>query len=135
MGVVLFKKALTGAFVASGYTIISGGILTLDFDFATTGGPSTIEWYLEFASEPINGPWRREVAEEDAGAGVVSMPLVVRTFADNGGTTLADGTYGLSTQFRRQEAFARVQSRITAGAVAQFNITDPNGSQPSAPAT
>lgn len=133
--VVLFKKALTGAFVASGYTMLAGGILTLDFDFATTGGPSTIEWYLEFASDPINGPWRREVAEEDAGMGVVSMPLVIRHFADNAGTQLTDGTYGISTQFQRQEAFARVQSRITAGACGRFNIIDPNGTQPAAPAT
>ncbi len=131
--VVIFKKALTGAFVASGYTIITGGILTLDFDFTTTGGPSTIDWYLEFSSDPINGPWRREVAEEDAGQGAVLMPLVIRKFADNAGTQLTDGTYGISTQFRRQEAFARVQSRITAGACASFKITDPNGSTPAAP--
>ena len=131
--VVLFKKALTGSFVASNYTIISAEKLTLDFDFTTTGGPSTIQWYLEFASDPINGPWRREVAEEDAAGGAVLMPLVIRTFADNAGTNLADGTYGISTQFQRQESFARVQAKITAGACAGFVITDPYGSTPAAP--
>jgi len=135
VSVVLFKKALTGSFVESGYTLVAGDKLTLDFDFTTTGGPSTIEWYLEFARDPVNGPWRREVAEEDAGQGVVGMPLVIRHFADNAGTQLTDGTYNLSTQFQRQEQFARVQARITAGACARFNITDPNGSQPSAAAT
>lgn len=133
MAVTLFKKALTGSFVASGYTMLAGGILTLDFDFAVATAPGTIEWYLEFASDPA-GPWRREVAEEDAGAGIVAMPIVVRTFIDNGGTTtLAIGSYAFSTQFRRQEAFARVQSRITAGTCAQFVVTDPNGSQPATP--
>lgn len=135
MAVTLFKKALTGSFVASGYTMIAGEKLTLDFDFTTSGGPSTIDWYIEFASDPINGPWRREVAEEDGGMGVVSMPKVIRTFADNGGTQLTDGAHSLSAQFRRQAAFARIQSRITAGACASFVVTDPNGSQPSAPAT
>lgn len=130
--VVLFKKALTGSFVASGFTMIAGEKLSLQFDFITTGGPSTIEWYIEYAGNPTTGPWRREVAEEDAGQGVVSMPKVVRTFADNAGTDLADGTHNLSTQFRRQESFARIQARITAGACASFVVTDPNGSQPSA---
>jgi hypothetical protein len=133
VGVTLFKKALTGSFVASGYTILTAGVLTLDFDFTVANGPSTIEWYLEFASDPINGPWRREVAEEDATGGLVTMPLVVRHFADNAGTDLTDGTYHLSTQFRRQEAFARIQSRITAGDCDGFVVSDPNGSAPAAP--
>jgi hypothetical protein len=132
VAVTLFRKALTGTFQATGYTLLACGQLTLDFDFAVSGGPSTIEWYLEFASDPINGPWRRELAEEDTGKGVVSMPLVVRTFADNNGTTLTNGTYGLSSQFRRQEAFARVQMRITAGTCASMTVIDPNGATLSA---
>lgn len=133
MAVTLFKKALTGNFQASGYTQISAERLTLDFDFTTSGGPSTLQFYLEFASDPINGPWRRELAEEDTGKGVVSMPEVIRTFATNNATDLADGAHHFSTQFRRQEAFARIQSRITAGTCAQFVVIDPFGSQPAAP--
>jgi hypothetical protein len=131
---VLYKNALTNAFKPSGYTMIAGDRLTLDFDFTTTGGPSTIEWYLEFAKNPAKGPWRRELAEEDGGKGNVLMPEVVRTFATNNATALADGPHGYSSQFRRQEAFARIQARITAGACTQFNVSDPFGSQPTAPA-
>jgi len=61
------------------------------------------------------------------------MPEVIRTFATNNATALADGAHAYSTQFRRQEAFARIQSRITAGACAQFVVTDPFGSAPAAP--
>lgn len=129
MALQLFSKALTGSFQATAYTMLVAGQLTLDFDFTTSAGPTTIQWYLEFASDPVNGPWRRELAEEDAGKGVVSMPLAVRTFADNNGTALSDGTYHLSSQFRRQEAFARAQMRITAGVCGNMTITDPNGSQ------
>jgi hypothetical protein len=133
VAVVLFKKALTGAFQPSGYTLIAAERLTLDFVFTTTGAPSTLEFYLEFASDPKNGPWHRELAEEDTGKGNVSMPEVVRTFATNNKTTLDDGDHKFSTQFRRQEAFARLQMRITAGACAQFTVTDPFGSTPAAP--
>jgi len=124
----LFNKALTGSFQPSAPTLITAGQLNLDFDFTASAGPSTIQWYLEFASDPKNGPWRREIAEEDTGKGVVSMPIVVRTFASNNSTTLADGTYNLSAQLRRQESFARVQICITAGVCAAMTITDPNGS-------
>jgi hypothetical protein len=132
VALVLFKKALDGNFQPSGYTLITAERLTVDFDFTTSGGPSTLEWYLEFATDPVNGPWRRELAEEDTSKGNVSMPEVVRTFATNNALTLADGAHAYSTQFRRQEAFARLQMRITVGTCAQFVVTDPFGSQPAA---
>lgn len=133
MAVTLLKKTLTGSFQPSGYVLIAGNRLTLDWDIDASGGPTTLQWYMEFASDPITGPWRREIAEEDAGKGVVSMPEVVRTFANNNGTTLADGSYGYSLQFTRQEAFARVQACVTAGA-ATVVVSCPTGTQPSAPA-
>lgn len=133
MAVTLFKKALTSSFVPSGYTMIAGDRLTLHFAFDTSGGPSSVEWYPEFATDPIKGPWYREVAEEDTGKGVVLMPKTIRTFADENGSQLSDGSHALSVQLRRQEAFARIQMRITAGACPGFVVTDPNGSQPRAP--
>lgn len=133
MVVTLLQKALNGSFQASGYVMITNNMLTLDWDITSSGGPTTLQWYLEFTSDPINGKWHREVDEQDAGKGVVSMAEVVRTFVNNGGTALADGTVGYSTQFTRQEAFARIQARVTAGA-ATVVVTCPSSTQPSAPA-
>ena len=111
--------------------LIVANQLTLDWDIAASTGPTQLQWYMEFAAAPA-GPWRREVAEEDAGKGQVLRPLVVRTFADNGGTELSDGVYGLSMQFVRQEAMARVWARVTAGA-ALIMVSCPNALQPQLP--
>ena len=93
--------------------LLVGDTLTLNFKLVCTGGPSTVTMFLEFSEDNTN--WFQEVAEEDAGKGVVSMPKVVRTFADNNGTTIADGTFSVSGQFKRRAQFARVQMAVTAG--------------------
>lgn len=126
--VILLKATLDGSFQPSAPVLLVANQLTLDWDITASSGPTTLEWYLEFASDPA-GPWRREVAEEDAGKGVVSMPEVVRTFANNNGTALADGSYGYEMQFVRQAALARVQAAVTAGA-AIVTVSSPTGIQP-----
>ena len=124
----MLKATLTGSFQPSAPVLLVANQLTLDWDITASSGPTTLEWYLEFASDPA-GPWRREVAEEDAGKGVVSMPEVVRTFANNNGTALADGSYGYEMQFVRQAALARVQVAVAAGA-AVVTVSSPTGIQP-----
>lgn len=120
---------MTGVVLGAGYTasqsmLISGGALTLDFSLNCSGGPSTVKFYLEFSED--NSVWYAEVAEEDAGAGVVSMPKVVRTFADNGGTTIANNpTFNVSCQFTRRAQFARVQMAVTAGACTVTSLKAP----------
>lgn len=126
--VILLKATLDGSFQPSAPVLLVANQLTLDWDITASSGPTTLEWYLEFASDPA-GPWRREVAEEDAGKGVVSMPAVVRTFANNNGTALTDGDYGFEMQFVRQAALARIQACVTAGA-AVIAVSSPTGIQP-----
>lgn len=132
MAVIILNATLTGSFQPSTFVMLAANKLTLDFDIVVPAGPAaTIQWYLEFASAPA-GPWRREIAEEDSAGGVVLMPEVVRTFAVNAGTQLPTGSYALSAQFVRQEALARIQMRVTAGA-ASVAVTCPSGTQPSSP--
>lgn len=129
---ILYNSTLTNAFQPSAFVMLTAGRLTLDFDIIVpSGSAATIRWYLEFAAGP-NGPWRREVAEEDAAGGVVLMPAVVRTFATNAGTTLATGSYSFSTQFTRQEALARVQIEDTTS-TSTVVISSPDGTTPSTP--
>lgn len=129
MSTTIFNAALTGAFVASKPTQLVNEELTLDFTLVTTGGPTTVNWFPEFSEDLKN--WFREVAEEDAGKGVISMPKAVRTFADNGGTQLSDGTHLLSVQLVRQKPFARIQIEVTAGAAtAQVNAVNGAGVNP-----
>jgi len=115
VSVALMKSVtLTSGVKASQPLMLVGGVLTLDFMLVTTSGPSTVTFYLEFSED--NKTWYREVAEEDAGKGVVQMPKVVRTITDNNSTTLADGTHLVSCQFTRQAQFARVQAAVAVGA-------------------
>jgi hypothetical protein len=129
---VLYNSTLTNAFQPSQLVMLTAGRLTLDFAITVPSGPAaTIRWYLEFASSP-NGPWYREVAEEDSAGGVVLMPAVIRTFAANAGTNLPAGSYNFSTQFSRQEALARVQIEDTTS-TSQVTISTPDGTTPSVP--
>lgn len=118
---VLFNAALTAGFVSSNPFLMQGERVTIDFDIVSSAGPTAVEWYLEFADGSENplgssARWRREVAEEDAAGGIVSMPKVVRTFKENGGANLADGTHRVSCQFQRSAQFCRFQIRASAGA-------------------
>lgn len=104
--------------------LIAGGAVTLDFLINVTG-PATITFFLEFSENATD--WFAEVAEEDAGKGVVAMPKVVRTFADNNSTAVAtNAAFAVSCQFTRQAPFVRVQAAVSAGA-AIMTLTAPFG--------
>lgn len=120
-------KTLTGSFVPSLPVLLSSEEMTLDFTLVTTTGPTKVDWYPEFSVDLVN--WFQEVAEEDSPGGVILMPKTIRTFADNAGTALADGTHLLSVQLVRQMPFARIQARVSAGA-AIITTTCPSGSVP-----
>lgn len=125
VSVALMKSVtLTSGVKASQVLTIAGGVLTLNFKLVTSAGPSTVTYYLEFSDNLTD--WYREVAEEDAGKGVVQMPKVVRTITDNNSTTLADGTHFVSCQFTRQAQFARVQAAVAVGACV-MSISAPFG--------
>jgi hypothetical protein len=122
---------MTGVVLGAGNTassalVIVGDTLTLDFDLNCSGGPTTVTFFLEFSED--NATWFAEVAEEDAGKGVVSMPKVVRTFADNNGTAIANNaSFRASCQFKRRAPLVRVQMAVTAGACTVSSLTAPYG--------
>jgi hypothetical protein len=129
VSITIFNRTLTGSFVASQSIVVVNNAVSLNFTLTVTNGPATIEWYLELGSDeatPTNSEWFRELAEEDPGNGAVALPIVVRTFAANGGGGLADGTYRLDAELVRRAKMARVQIRATAGTV-QATVTAPFG--------
>lgn len=135
MSITLLKKTLTSAFQPSQALVIADRTVTLDFKFTVSNGPATIEWYLELGEDPSpTGDWYREVAQEDPGNGNVAIPIVVRTFALNGGGGLTDGSYLLDAEMVRRHKLARVQIRATAGTVS-MQIIAPFGMTAIAPAT
>jgi len=117
---------LGAGFTASKGLMIAGDTLTLNFLLACSGGPSTVTFFLEFSED--GKTWFAEVAEEDAGKGVVSMPKVVRTLADNNATNIADNAaFAISCQFKRRMLIARVQMAVSAGAAVVTSLTAPYG--------
>lgn len=113
---VVFNRVLTGAFVAGTPFFITAEKVVLDF-LATVTVLAAIDWFLEFTGDnPLSAAavWNQELAEEDAGGGVVAMPKVVRTFKENGGANLAIGTHSLSCQFVRTHKYCRIQARVNA---------------------
>jgi hypothetical protein len=115
VSVQLFNGALGASFTPSSTLMLVAGQLTLDFLVVASSGPTTLKYFLEFSADGVT--FFPETAEEDAGGGVVLMPLVLRTLADNGGTAIANNTaFKASCQFVRQHKFARVQMQVTAGA-------------------
>lgn len=129
--IVLMNNApLSGSFRASSWLAIQNREFTLDFKLVVAGAAASVEYYLEFSSNPLNSavPVFREVAQEDGGGGQVLMPAVVRTFAENGGTTLPIGTHMFDTEYVRRHRTVRVQIRVTGeGASARATITAPFG--------
>lgn len=118
--------ALAAGYTASKGLVLSGDILTLNFSLACSGGPSTVTLFLEFSEDGTN--WFAEVAEEDAGKGVVAMPKVIRTLADNNSTAIADNAkFNVSLQFKRRMLIARVQMAASAGTVLVTSLTAPYG--------
>jgi hypothetical protein len=125
MSTILFNGPLSGSFVPTKAIALVAQKLTLDFEIAASGGPTTVQWYVEFADAPT-GPWFREIAQEDSGQGQVLMPAVVRTFANTGGMSLTDGTYRFDAELVRQQRLARVQLAVGSGA-AKVKVTAPFG--------
>ncbi len=130
--IVLLKNApLSGSFRPSKWLAIQNKEFTLDFQLTVTGANATVQYYLEFTSNPTDtsAPVFRELAQEDGGGGEVLMPVVVRTFAENGGTDLPVGNYAFDTEYVRRHRAVRVQIRVTGiGAAARATITAPFGS-------
>ncbi len=127
---LLSAATLTGSNQASSPLLLSGERCELWFTIVVTVGTVSVNWFMEFTdAAPASGVWYQEVAEEDAGKGVVSMPKVLRTFADNGGTTLAIGTHNLAVPFTRQGPMARVQVSASGAGTAVCSISAPFGGQ------
>ena len=122
---ILFNGPLTASFKETKVFAIQAREFTIDFMIVASGGPSTVQCYCEFAEE-LTGPWFREIAQEDGGAGVVLMPAVVRTFAVTGGSNLPDGTYNFDAQFIRRHKLVRLQMAVPTGA-ARVKVTAPFG--------
>jgi hypothetical protein len=99
--------------------MIGDSKISLDFVIpVAAGADGVVDWYFEFTDDSTGSAplWYREVAEENAGGGVVSMPLVVRTFEKAGGGALpAAATYYFSTQFERFHKIFRIQIRGSTG--------------------
>ena len=122
MSITIFKRALTSSFQASGPVTLKSQALTLLWDLNITEiDPGTdIEFYLEYTDGDPNDAatiWFPEVDEQDAGAGVVTMSAVLRTFQANGGGGggIPLGPFRAETLFTRKAQFARVQVRASAG--------------------
>lgn len=126
--ITIFRnRALTSAYVASEPAFIVASKLDLAFTAEVTTA-ATIQWYLEFGDQPF-GPderWFREMSEEVATGGAVTNAIAVRSFAANGGGTLAVGTHRMSLQFERIAPFYRISARVSAGAAA-LQIETTNG--------
>lgn len=121
----LFNANLGTTFQPSAAFMVPADRVVLFFDLDISApGPVKVEWYAEFSDGVATGPpsswtWRREVAEEDTGNGVVNMPKVVRTFQDNNGTTgLPVGTHNLDVDLVRRGPVCRIQMRVVAGGAA-----------------
>lgn len=115
--VVLMRGiALTTGFSTSAAVLIVDRNLEIDFDLTCSAGPSTVKYFIQYSEDLVT--WYDEVAEENAGHGVVSMPKALRTFADNGSTGVANNTnFRVTCPFTRPHQFARIQIAATVGTV------------------
>lgn len=125
------NQILTTSFVASKVFILGAEHVTLDFEAVITTNPTVVEWFMEFTSEnPLDASTRffREVAEEDAGNGVVAMPIVIRSLRDNNAADnlLPVATHLMSMQFIRHHKLVRIQARLLAGGgAARLTVDEP----------
>lgn len=132
---VIFNGALGAAFVPSAPIFIAAREVPLDF-VVTVTDPADVEWFMEFTAEdPTDAAtlWRREIAEEDVGGGIVNMPKVVRRLRENGGAILAVGVHALTAQSIRTHGYCRVQSRVASGAASVQILAPLQDSTPAAP--
>lgn len=98
-----------------------GERVTLDFEFVVTAA-GTVTWWIEFTRDAVN--FNREVSEDNAGAGAVAMPVVLRTLQANGGGTFGVGTHRVSVQLIRSAQIGRIQiATPTAGAAITATVT------------
>lgn len=125
---------MRGIPLATGYStsaavLIVGQKLEIDFDLSCSAGPSTVTYFIEYSEDLVT--WFAEVAEENAGKGVVLMPKVIRTFADNNATNVANNTgFKVSCQFTRPHRFARIQIAAASGTVVVNSATSAFGLGP-----
>lgn len=112
MSAILFNGTLTASFQATKAVMVSAAELafTVDLELTVAGAPTSVVYYLEFGEDPSPaGKWYREIAEEDAGGGVVAMPFVLRTLQPNAGGNLPVGITRVDAEFKRRHKLARVQ--------------------------
>ncbi len=125
------NQVLTTSFVASKVFILGAEHVTLDFEAVITTGSTIVEYFIEYTVEnPLDAAVRffREVAEENAGNGVVAMPIVIRSLKLNGAANnlLTVGTHRTSHQFIRHHKMVRIQARLLAGGgAARLTVDEP----------
>lgn len=136
MPFLLFRGTVTGSFTPTAWMLVTADQIPLAFHLVTSGGPTGFLFYPEFTDDPTAPAGSllasREVDEQDVGNGVVTMSKVIRTFQENNGGLLQNGTHDLSTQFVRLAPFARLQISLSQGAATAL-ITSSVGSTPIAP--
>lgn len=132
----LFRGNVPNAFAPTAWMLVTDARIPLAFNLVTTGGPTAFNFYPEFTDDPTAAAAAllasREVDEQDVGNGVVTMSKVIRTFQENNGALLQNGTHNLSTQFVRMAPFMRLQIQTSAGSAVAL-ITSSFGSAPIAP--
>jgi hypothetical protein len=128
MSATMFNGPLSSGYRPTKAVLISATEFTVDFELVISGSTATVQYYLEFGEDPDpNAKWYREIAEEDAGGGVVLMPVVIRSLAANAGGNLPVGTHLLDAEFKRRHRFVRLQLS-SAGTVA-CTVTAPFADQ------
>lgn len=130
MSLILMQGvALTTGTTSSLALMLVSEQLEIDFDLTCIGGPSKVEYFIEYSEDLIT--WFAEVADEDVGRGVTLMPKAVRTLADNSSSAIADNPHFRATcQFVRKAPFARIQMTASQGTVVVNKITAPFGLGP-----
>lgn len=130
----LFRGNVPDAFAPTAWMLVADARIPLAFNLVTTGGPTAFNFYPEFTDDPTATTViaSREVDEQDVGNGVVTMSKVIRTFQENNGALLQNGTHNLSTQFVRMAPFMRLQIQVSVGFAVAL-ITSSFGSAPIAP--
>lgn len=134
MPFLLFRGVVPVTFAPTVWMTVVGDQIPLAFHLVTSGGPTSFQFYPEFTDDPTATPVlaSREVDEQDVGNGVVTMSKVIRTFQENNGGNLQNGTHDLSTQFVRLAPFMRLQIQVNAGSAVAL-ITSSVGQVPIAP--
>lgn len=130
MSLILMQGvALTTGTTSSLALMLVSEQLEIDFDLTCIGGPSKVEYFIEYSEDLIT--WFAEVADEDVGRGVTFMPKAVRTLADNNSSAIADNPHFRATcQFVRKAPFARIQMTASQGTVVVNTVTAPFGLGP-----